>query len=93
MLIKAQAGFTLDFVTDGTIYADKQSCITGDSSVICPKGYDGVSDFLLEEIAYGDDITFDNVRIVAKNATVAFHDINYVAIKQCQISELDGELE
>ncbi len=93
VLIKAKAGFTLDFVTDGTIYADKQSCITGDSSIICPKGYDGVSDFLLEEIAYGDDITFDNVRIVAKNATVAFHDINYVAIKQCQISELDGELE
>lgn len=93
VLIKAKSGFTLDFVTDGTIYADKQSCITGDSSVICPKGYDGVSDFLLEEIAYGDDITFDNVRIVAKNATVAFHDINYVAIKQCQISELDGELE
>lgn len=93
VLIKAKAGFTLDFVTDVTIYADKQSCITGDSSIICPKGYDGVSDFLLEEIAYGDDITFDNVRIVAKNATVAFHDINYVAIKQCQISELDGELE
>lgn len=93
VLIKAKAGFTLDFVTDGTIYADKQSCIIGDSSIICPKGYDGVSDFLLEEIAYGDDITFDNVRIVAKNATVAFHDINYVAIKQCQISELDGELE
>ena len=48
---------------------------------------------MLEEIAYGEDVAFDNVRIVAKNATVTFHDINYIAIKQCQISELDGELE
>ena len=64
-----------------------------EDSVICPKGYNGISDFLLEEIAYGKDVTFDNVRIVAKKATVTFHDINYVAIKQCQISELDGELE
>ena len=93
VLIKAKAGFTLDIVTDGTIYADKEPCITSDNSIISSKGYDGISAFLLEEIAYGDDITFENVRIVAKNATVAFHDINYVAIKQCQISELDGELE
>lgn len=93
ILIQAKTGFTLDLATDGIIYADKESCFVSEDSVICPKGYSGISDFLLEEIAYGDDVTFDNIRVVAKNATVTFHDINYIAFKQCQISELDGELE
>lgn len=91
--INAKAGFELDIATDGVIYADKQSCVIDEESVICLVGYNGIDDFLLEEIEYGDDVVFDDVKVIVKNANTTFYDINYVTIKQCQILELDGDLE
>lgn len=91
--INAKAGFELDIATDGVIYADKQSCIIDEESIICPVGYNGIDDFLLEEIEYGDDVVFDDVKIIIRNADTTFYNINYVAIKQCHITELDGDLK
>lgn len=91
--INAKAGFELDIATDGVIYADKQSCIINEDSIICPVGYNGIDDFLLEKIEYGDDVIFDDVKVIIRNADSAFYDINYIAIKQCRILELDGDLE
>lgn len=91
--INAKAGFELDIATDGVIYADKQSCIIDEESIICPVGYNGIDDFLLEEIKYGDDVVFDDVKIIIRNANTTFYNINYVAIKQCHITELDGDLK
>ena len=93
ILISAKAGFAFDVATDGTIYADKQRCAVSSDMLVCPVGYAGVYDFMLEEIAYGEDIVFENVKVVAKNATTTFYDVNYIAIKQAQISELDGDIE
>lgn len=91
--INAKANFELDIATDGEIYADKQSCIIDEENIICPVGYNDIDDFLLEEIEYGDDVVFDNVKVIVKNANTTFYDINYVAIKQCHITELDGDLK
>lgn len=91
--INAKAGFELDIATDGVIYADKQSCIIDEESIICPVRYNGVDNFLLEEIEYGDDVVFDDVKVIVKNADTTFYDINYIAIKQCRISELDSDLK
>ena len=93
ILISAKAGFVLDIATDGVIYADKQKCTISENMLVCPTGYENVYDFMVEEIAYGADVVFDDVKVVAKNATTTFFDINYIAIKQAQISELDGEIE
>ena len=87
--INAKAGFELDIATDGVIYADKQSCVIDEENIICPVGYNGIDDFLLEEIEYGDDVVFDNAKVIIRNADTTFYDINYIAIKQCQISELE----
>lgn len=93
ILINAKAGFELDIATDGVIYADKQICNKDTENIICPVGYNGIDDFLLEEIEYGDDVVFNDVKVIVTNADTTFFDINYIAIKQCQISELDGDLE
>lgn len=93
ILMSVKAGFLLDVATDGIIYADKQRCIVGENMLVCPTGYENIYDFMVEEIAYGEDVVFDNVKVVAKNATATFFDVNYIAIKQAQISELDGEIE
>lgn len=91
--INAKTGFELDIATDGVIYADKQPCIIDEENIVCPVGYNGIDDFLLEEIEYGDDIVFDDVKVIIRNADSAFYNINYIAIKQCRILELDGDLE
>lgn len=91
--INAKAGFELDIATDGVIYADKQSCIIDEENIICPVGYNSIDDFLLEEIEYGDDVVFDDVKVIVRNADTTFYDINYVAIKQRQITELEGDLD
>lgn len=90
--INAKAGFELDIATDGIIYADKQSCIIDEESIICPVGYNDIDDFLLEEIEYGENVVFNDVKVIVRNADTTFYDINYIAIKQYQITELDGDL-
>lgn len=92
ILISAEPGFSMDVVTDGEIYSDKQSGFITNNKVLCPIGYENVNDFMIEEIAYGDDKEY-NTKVIIKNATSTFYDIDYISIKQCQISELDGELE
>ena len=93
IIINAKAGFELDIATDGVIYADKQPCIIDEENIVCPVGYNSIDNFLLEEIEYGDDVVFDDVKVIIRNADSTFYDINYIAIKQCRILELDGELE
>ena len=44
---------------------------------------------MVETINYGDDITFNNVRVVIDNVTHALYDIQYIVIKQARISELE----
>lgn len=90
ILINAKKGFKLDFVTDGKVFADKAATIISDGNVYSSKSYDNIYEYMLEEIIFGGDIFFDNVTVIAKNATTTFYDINYIAIKQCKSSELEN---
>ena len=46
---------------------------------------------MIETIAYGEDIVFENVEVIVESKDTAFLDIDYIAIKQRSISELEGE--
>ena len=90
--IKAQAGFVLDFSTDGTLYSDKTVGYIENNNLYSQKGFgDGVTSFMIEEIAYGEPVTIDNAYVEIKNAQSTFYDINYISIKQTQVSELDSD--
>ena len=93
ILIKARPGFNIDFVTDGQIYADKGTSFIEDKKLYSNNVFNGINDYMVEEIEFGEPITFDNVQVIIDNAATTFYDINSVTIKQAQISELDGEYE
>lgn len=92
ILIEAEAGFVFDMVTDGRIFSGMSVCEISNDNLYSTKQYNNISDFMLEEIQYGDDIYCSNVKVIIKNIDTEFFDINYIAIKQTQISEIDGEI-
>ena len=48
---------------------------------------------MVETIAYGEDVVFQNVEVIVESKDTTFLDIDYIAIKQCRISELEGEMK
>jgi hypothetical protein len=92
ILIKARAGFTFDMITDGRVFSSMSACEISEDNLYSTKQYNNISDFMLEEIKYGEDVRIPNIKVIIKNAQSEFFDINYIAIKQTQISEVDGEI-
>lgn len=90
-LYRAQQGFILDFNTDGTLYSEKTTGYIQDESLYSKNGFGTLVDFMLEEIAYGEPIKFKDVVVRIKNAPASFIDINYISIKEAQISELEND--
>ncbi len=90
--IDAEAGFVFDLITDGRVFADYSSCIIENNEIYSMSNFNDVTNYMIEEIYCGDPEVFDDVYIEISSTDTTFYDINYVAIKQIQISELDGEL-
>lgn len=81
--------FSFDIKTDGVIYAEKIPAVIQDKQLAIGQNFENISDYMVETINYGDDITFNNVRVVIDNVTHALYDIQYIVIKQARISELE----
>ena len=81
--------FSFDIKTDGTIYADKTEALISGDQLSIANDYDNITDYMVEDIAYGDDVTFSDVKVIIDNADSTFFDIQYIIIKQAQISELE----
>ena len=47
------------------------------------------TNYTIENIIYGDNWVYNNVDVIISNAPTAFYDINYIIIKQAQITELE----
>lgn len=90
--IKANIGFILDFSTDGTVYADKTQGYIENKELYSNNSFGDIIDFMIEELAFGSSIHIDNAYVEIKNAVNTFYDINYLLIKETQISELDSDL-
>lgn len=91
--MRAEAGFEFDVATDGTIYSDFKEARIEDNKILCPSGQHGIEDYMVETIAYGEDVVFQNVEVIVESKDTTFLDIDYLAIKQCRISELEGEMK
>ena len=89
--MRAEAGFEFDVATDGTIYSDFKEARIEDNKILCPSGQNGIEDYMVETIAYGEDIVFENVEVIVESKDTTFLDIDYIAIKQRSISDLEGE--
>lgn len=89
--IKAQAGFILDFSTDGTLYANKTQGYIEEGELYSNNGFGTITDFMVEEMAFGEPIQINDAVVEIKNAANTFYDINYILIKETQISELDSD--
>ena len=92
IVIDVEPGFIFDLVTDGKIFADYSKCVIENDEVYSVSHFNDITDYMIEEIAYGEPVVFNDVLIIIDNADTIFFDVNYIAIKQAQISELDGEL-
>ena len=91
VVIRAAANFSFDILTDGTVYAEKAGAVVRGNELRLMQDYAGITDYMIEEVAFGDDIVFDDVKIVIDNAEDTFYDIDYIAIKQTQVSELEND--
>ena len=89
--IKAEAGFEFDIATDGIIYADMQEARKENNKLICLIPHPEIEDYMVETIAYGEDVVFKNVEVIVESQNTTFLDIDYIAIKQRSISEIEGE--
>ena len=83
--------FSFDVQTDGILYAEKAPAEIMNGQLSISENYDDITDYMVEDIAYGDDITFSNVQVIIDDATGVFYDIEYILIKQAQISELEDQ--
>ena len=81
--------FSFDIQTDGILYAEKVPTTVQDDKLKIHRNYTDITDYMVEHISYGEDKTFENVRVIINNATHTFYDINYIVIKQARISELE----
>ena len=81
-------GFSFDLKTDGTVYADMIYAVPEGDALRITKNFEDVTDYTVEEIQYGDDLSYQ-LRVVINNAESPFYDISYIVIKQARISELE----
>lgn len=89
--IKAMPGFILDFSTDGTLYAHKENGYIKEEQLYSQNGFGSITDFMLEEMAYGAPVTISDAYVEIENPYSSFYDINYISIKETQVSELDSD--
>lgn len=83
-----EAGFSFDFITDGTCYATRNEGIIKDNKLYYPNG-DDLTDFLIEEFYGGNKTTFKNVSVVISSLTKDTPlKINTIAIKE--LSSMEG---
>ena len=90
IIIKTDGNCTFDVKTDGIIYAEQVSAHIENGRLQITGNYNDISDYMVEIINFGSDIVFDNAKVVIKNAQDVLYDIQYIAIKQTQISELEN---
>lgn len=88
--IKALQGFMLDFSTDGVLYAHKEVGYIKDDQLYSQNGFGTITDFMIEELAFGEPITINDAHVEIENPYSSFYDINYISIKETQVSELDS---
>ena len=61
------------------------------NKLICLIPHPEIEDYMVETIAYGEDVVFKNVEVIVESQNTTFLDIDYIAIKQRSISEIEGE--
>lgn len=88
-IILRGSNFSFDIKTDGIIYADKISAQVQNDQLKIDQDFENIEDYTVENIRYGEDVTFSNVKIIINNAAHTFYDIKYIVIKQARISELE----
>ena len=88
-IIISGKNFSFDVKTDGQIYAEKVSASVQNSQLNIHRNYEDITDYTIENIIYGDNWVYNNVDVIISNAPTAFYDINYIIIKQAQITELE----
>lgn len=91
IVIKSDNQISIDIKTDGTIYADKAPSVVQNDKLKLFKNFENITDYMVETIQYGDDIHFDDVYIIVDDVVDTLIDIDYIAIKQTQVTELDNE--
>lgn len=91
IVIEYYGDFTLDYVTDGKVYAVREIGIMKDNKLYYPNN-DTISDFLIEEYTEGNKTTYDNVTVMISDL---YQDtplkIGMIAIKE--LVTLDGILD
>ena len=80
---------SFDIQTDGTLYAEKVPATIQDDKLKIHRNYANITDYMVEHISCGSDTTFENVQVIIDNAMHTFYDINYIVIKQANVSELE----
>ena len=81
----------LDFSTDGVLYAHKEPGYIKDDQLYSQNGFGTITDFMMEELAFGKPITINDAHVEIENPYSSFYDINYISIKETQVSELDSD--
>lgn len=91
IIIKSDSQISIDIKTDGIIYADKAASVVQNDKLKLFENFENITDYMVETIQYGDDIHFDNVTVIINDVIDTLIDIDYIAIKQTQVTELDNE--
>ena len=82
IVIEFDSGFSLDFVTNGDIYAAKKNGIIKDGTLYYPDS-DDMYHFMVEELDKGKDYKFNNVYVkIGGLKTDALLNIRMIAIKR-----------
>ena len=83
--------FSFDVKTDGQLFAEKSTALINNGNLTLHRIYHDIDDYMIEQILYGDNVIYDDVTVIVKDADSTFYDIKYIVIKQVQISELEDE--
>ncbi len=91
IVIKTDKKISFDIKTDGTIYAEQVSSTIQEDKLKLLNNFKNITDYMVETIQYGDDVHFNNVYAVVEDMTDTLLDIDYIVIKQTQVTELENE--
>lgn len=90
IVIKTNGSCAFDVKTDGIIYAEQVSADVQNGRLQIIGNFNDISDYMVEIINFGEDVIFNNAKVIIENAQDIMYDISYIAIKQTQISELEN---
>ena len=91
IVIKTDSKLSFDVKTDGVIYAEQVSSAVQEDKLKLFNNFKDISNYMVETIQYGDDIHFNNVSVVIDDVNDTLLDIDYIVIKQTQVTELENE--